>query len=947
MNNITPALVREALATLPANLPRDEWARIGMAIKSEYPDDTGFGLFDAWSATAEGYDPKAVRSTWQSIKAGGGVAIGTLLHLAQQNGFVLPASDAQPPATEPQAQAAQALQAQALASDRAARAQAETSQREAERSKAAARAVALWNQSPDCTEHAYLSRKGVQPFGLRVASDGSLLVPLRDDVGTLWNVQRIAPSKPADGGSDKRFLSGGRKSGLWHWLGMPKGAAVLLLAEGYATAASLHHATGYPVAVCFDAGNIKTVAPCIRKLHTSARMLVCGDDDAATANSNGRNPGKEAATKAAQAVQGVAVLPTGLQGDETDFNDLAQRLGLQAVATQIAQALESANHAAQGKAQATDDSDPFQVRDDGVWFCGRDGDGKPKPPMLLCSRLDVTAITRGFDNEGFGYLLEFPDRLANPKRWPMPARMLSGDGNEYRATLLGMGLRIESGAAVRALLTRYIQSREPGVSAHCTDKTGWHQGHVFVLPKQTIGDTRSGVDRVLFQSDTAMENTYSTRGELSQWRDNVAALCVGNSRLAFAVSAAFAGVLLRFAEAESGGFHYRGDSSSGKTTALRVAASVWGSPKFMQRWRTTDNALEATAAQHNDTLLILDELAQLDPKNAGECAYMLANGQSKARAARTGTAKPRLNWRLLFLSAGEVGLAAHMQEGGKRTRAGQELRMADIPADAGAGMGAFEALHDSEGGAAFSTRLAQAVERHYGSAGVAFVQWVADKHEGMAKRVKHDLERITAQLVPTGAAGQVQRVGGRFALVAVGGELATEAGLTGWPPGESTRAVKACFDAWLSTRGGIGNAEEYGMLAQVRSFLELHGNARFMWWHRAADDHAPNVQNRAGFKRMCTPEGKAIKKNSDHQREYGEKMQPEDGEGTQTEYFILPEVFDREICQGYDPQAVKRLLRDRGHLEPDGQHLHRKERLPTMGNLRCIKIKPSIFESSE
>ena len=46
MNNITPALIREALATLPANLPRDEWARIGMAIKSEYLDDTGFNLFD-------------------------------------------------------------------------------------------------------------------------------------------------------------------------------------------------------------------------------------------------------------------------------------------------------------------------------------------------------------------------------------------------------------------------------------------------------------------------------------------------------------------------------------------------------------------------------------------------------------------------------------------------------------------------------------------------------------------------------------------------------------------------------------------------------------------------------------------------------------------------------------------------------------------------------------
>ena len=65
---------------------------------------------------------------------------------------------------------------------------------------------------------------------------------------------------------------------------------------------------------------------------------------------------------------------------------------------------------------------------------------------------------------------------------------------------------------------------------------------------------------------------------------------------------------------ESGGFHYRGDSSGGKTTALKLAASVYGGTSYLQRWRSTDNALEATAAQHSDCLLILDELAQTDPK---------------------------------------------------------------------------------------------------------------------------------------------------------------------------------------------------------------------------------------------------------------------------------------------------------------------------------------------
>ncbi len=95
----------------------------------------------------------------------------------------------------------------------------------------------------------YLARKGVQAYGVRFAADGWLLVPLRDAAGTLWNVQRIAPARNRYG-TDKLFMKGGSKSrSLWHMLGDAAGAALVLVAEGYATAASLHEATGLPVAV--------------------------------------------------------------------------------------------------------------------------------------------------------------------------------------------------------------------------------------------------------------------------------------------------------------------------------------------------------------------------------------------------------------------------------------------------------------------------------------------------------------------------------------------------------------------------------------------------------------------------------------------------------------------------------------------------------------------------
>jgi putative DNA primase/helicase len=188
-------------------------------------------------------------------------------------------------------------------------------------------------------------------------------------------------------------------------------------------------------------------------------------------------------------------------------------------------------------------------------------------------------------------------------------------------------------------LTAYLQSRQPAELVRIVDRVGWH-GRAYVLPRETLGD--DGGERILFQSEAPTDGTFDQRGTLAQWQELIGRHVRGNSRLTFfAASCAFAGPLLAWAAGtDGGGFHLVGDSSCGKTTALRVAASVWGGRDYLQRWRATDNGIEAMAAQHSDGLLCLDELAQLDPKVAGESAYMLANGQGKSRAGRTGARDP-------------------------------------------------------------------------------------------------------------------------------------------------------------------------------------------------------------------------------------------------------------------------------------------------------------------
>lgn len=955
---ITPELIRAALAHIPANLPRDEWARVCMAIKSEYPDDTGRGLFEAWSATAEGHDASATRSTWRSVKAGGGVTVATLLHIAKQHGFELPKAGNAPAAPS----AAELARRDA---ERQQAARAETERQQAAQAAAADAARALWDAASLMGASPYLARKGVQPHGLRFMHDGTALVPMRDAEGVLWNVQRIAPERPPKG-TDKLFQKGARKSGLWHMLGEPGQApAVVLVGEGYATCASLHEAGGWPVGVAFDAGNLLHVARELRRLYPAALLVLCGDDDRATEARTGTNTGRVKADAAARAVQALAVFPSmpaaGDAPGNVDFNDMHQAQGLAAVRDVVQAAIgahQAAADAARSAAPATgqgsassapagadagDVHDPFTVEDGGVYYHGRGRDGEPLRPLWLCSRLDVAALTRDQDGNGWGYLLQFADPLGRPKQWAMPSRMLSGDGGEYRAALLNMGLRIATSPTARNRLTEYIQTRRPSEFASCTDRIGWHPtegGAAYVLPHQTIGDA---AERIVFQSDSQMENTFRVRKDAAAWRDRIGALCAGNSRLVFAVACAFAGPLLRPASMESGGFHLRGDSSSGKTTALRLAASVNGGPSYMQRWRTTDNALEAIAAQHCDALLILDELAQVEGKVAGECAYMLANEQSKARATRGGAPRARLSWRLLFLSAGELGLADHMAEGMKRARTGQEVRMADIPADAGAGMGTFENTHGHASPAAFASHLTREAQACHGAPGLAFIEWACTNWATLPRRLREGVQALTAQWAPDGASGQVQRVAARFALVAMAGELATEAGLTGWDACESEWAARACFDAWLAARGGAGNGEVRQMLHQVRRFLESHGEGRFTWWHRAADDHNAKTLQRAGFRRMVDKDGKPIKSDAMHQREYGERMSPMDGEGVSVEYFILREVFRAEVCQGFDVEAVCRVLLAHGCLvAEDGRHTV-SARLPGMGSARCYRIPPAIF----
>jgi putative DNA primase/helicase len=278
------------------------------------------------------------------------------------------------------------------------------------------------------------------------------------------------------------------------------------------------------------------------------------------------------------------------------------------------------------------------------------------------------------------------------------------------------------------------------------------------------------------------------------------------------------------------------------------------------------------------------------------------------------------------------------------------VRMPSIPADAGAGLGMFECLNGvAEGdnaGKIFAESLTAAAKSSFGSAGAAWLESVASNMADVAERGAVLMRQMEDEWVPATAHPQVWRVATRFALVGAAGELATAAGVTGWSEGEAEKAARACFEAWLKSRGHAGNGEEFGMVRHVAAFLEKNGDALFTWTHRAMDDHKASTPLRAGFKRMIDDDGNPLK--IDAATDYVNRHStPESVEqrAALVEYMILPEAFRREVCKGFDPNAVADVLRKRGHLLHQRDRLTAKQRLPGMGKdpVPCYHIKPSIF----
>lgn len=533
-------------------------------------------------------------------------------------------------------------------------------------------------------------------------------------------------------------------------------------------------------------------------------------------------------------------------------------------------------------------------------------DGKSIPiDKYLCAPLHIDAETISSDDGSTGRLLRFTNKHGQVIEWVMPMEIIAGSGEELLKTLYRQGLVVNHD--LRRSIPSYV-GKEQSTSRILTTtaKTGWHKSGAFVLPNNVIG----GSD-IRYQDSGKAAAIFSSQGSLEAWQKEVAPLCVGNPVLILSVCCALAGPLLAKVGVNGGGVHLVGDSSSGKSLAQLVAASVWGNPNvFAASWDISKGGVEIEAASRNDTVFILDEIKRADPNKVQEMAYAIANGMGKSTMTREREGRAKLSWRVLALSSGERSLSEHAAIAGNSAHAGAELRMVDV--DAGnRKYRAFDYLHGMDG-ESFHRMLTLACTNHYGHTGVMMVTHLLKQ----AKKEWFVAAFVEQRKAFDTESAQAGRVADRFAVMALAGELAIGYGILPWPVGAAQAACKLLFNEWL-LRVGDGNTEDRQIAQSITHFITVHGDSRFSKMDTNNLHYEISVNNRAGYYLVL-----------------GEKKL----------YLFNPSGL-KEATLGYSLERAIRTLETTGALiESDKGRKTKQYRLPAGGRGRFFVIDPEKLE---
>ncbi len=731
-------------------------------------------------------------------------------------------------------------------------------------------------------EPAYLAGKGLPGFTYPILPDGTLLLVLVNEYGEDAAAQTITAK------GEKRLLTGSVKKGSYHVINPAHSPEMVIIGEGLATVLSVHMMRPDALAVvAIDAGNLQPVAQVMRRKYPQAQIVIAADNDI---KPDEPNTGKESAEKAAATITGLVALPPG--DHKADWNDYLQQHGLENATaafndslylpqgeevTAPAEVIEIGSHASQKR----NAQKPYvDSRRNGLyWVEPKEKSGEiTEVESLLCSALEVVGV--GIDDNRTRYLV-LRWRALGAKEETTHAIPLADIGErEGWRTLKAGGLYVTTKSGLRATLADWLQSQaHRGEIWRIAQATGWQCGAYLMPDGDIIGTPEIPV---LFNGRSSAASGYTTSGTVEGWRDSVAHLANGNYSMMTGVAAALAAPLIGLAGADGFGIHFYEQSSAGKTTTANVAASLYGNPDVLRlTWYGTALGLANEAAAHNDALMPLDEIGQgADPVEVYKSAYALFNGTGKLQGAKEGGNRELKRWRTVAISTGEVDLETFIAGAGRKAKAGQLVRLLNIP------LSKVVRFHGHESGKHHADALKDAYQSHHGAAGRAWVQWLADHQQEAVKAVR-EAEARWRGIIPADYGEQVHRVGARFAIL----EAALMAGrvITGWDEQTCRDAIQYSFNAWIR-EFGTGNKEHQQIIEQTEAFLNAHGLSRFAPF--PYDPGSLPIPNLAGYRQKGGHEADPVV------------------------FYTFPAAFEKEIAQGFNAKMFAEVLKNAGMLTP-------------------------------
>ncbi|TCP21549.1 uncharacterized protein DUF927 [Rhodovulum adriaticum] len=441
---------------------------------------------------------------------------------------------------------------------------------------------------------------------------------------------------------------------------------------------------------------------------------------------------------------------------------------------------------------------------------------------MICGPLQVASYQRSRTGALTTYLIRYIDRDCLPHTLLIKASDIHNAGAGVCTRLVDGGLEIF--CPVPKMLA-FLRAWRPNRHGEITDEFGWVDtvsGPCFALSDKTVLAPAHRKEPLYILGDHQVEPRAS--GELAAWKELVAQPSEHNPLMLFAISAALAGPLLGMLGLSSGGFNLHGRSSSGKTTALMAAMSVWNDPALLPRWHASPAGMELYAARSRDTSLILDDIPCGDPRALSELVYLAGNGAGKLRGNSNMSLRAVKHWRTVTLTTSEHALTDIFARRGEDIHEGVTVRLADIPAGVWR-HGAFQEIGASASANDFSVAMKSAAQQHFGHAGPTFVRTllklrpVSGKNH-LAKLHLHAREDLKKALQVTRTLeGPELRVLDQLAAAYTAALLADRRAIVSWSRQSIQTAMREVATLWFEARCAIPKDRETDIVDRLIAFL--------------------------------------------------------------------------------------------------------------------------------